>query len=139
MPSLFGLMAQLCQEHPVHELTYPFAAPAHALPEVLVEQEVRYLVVVHAYRPPQRHVAGDKKLKKIVLAVLVRPWLWRSLMRFAPPGWWRHWPPNPMPPKEYIDFRLLTAYGDTDARPTAEEVVLYLAWCRRMAKERRTW
>jgi hypothetical protein len=76
----------------------------------------------------------------VILAVLIRPWLWPSVLRFVPPGWWKRWPPNPMPPKEYLEFRLVTAYGDPNARPSAEEAVRFLSWCRgmnRVAKGRK--
>lgn len=75
----------------------------------------------------------------VVLAIVIRPWLWSSVLRFVPPGWWRRWPPSPMPPKEYIHFRLETAYGDVNARPSAGEAVAYFSWCRQMhnmSKER---
>lgn len=75
-----------------------------------------------------------RALARPTLAVLIRPWLWRSVLRFVPPGWWHRWPPSPIPPKEYLHFRLETAYGDTEARPSAEEVVRYLTWCRRMGR-----
>ena len=32
----------------------------------------------------------------------------------------------------YLRFRLLTQYGDTDARASGADVVNYLAWCRDM-------
>ncbi len=73
---------------------------------------------------------------KVVVAVLVRPWLWGSVLRFVPNDWWKRWPPNPMPPKEYLDFRLQTMYGNTTSRPTAKEAVAFLNWCRRMNRLR---
>ncbi len=45
-------------------------------------------------------------------AVLARPRLWSSAARLAPPGWWRRWPPSPLPPADYVRFRTQTMYGD---------------------------
>lgn len=67
-------------------------------------------------------------------AVLVRPSLWvtavAQLLRLAPPGWWRRWPPLPRPDGDYLRFRMVTAYGDPDRRPDPADVVTYLHWCR---------
>ena len=69
------------------------------------------------------------------LAVAVRPRLWWVAMaqavRLAAPGWWRRWPPLPLPDPDYLRFRTQTAYGDPAADPTPEDVVAYLEWCRR--------
>ena len=69
------------------------------------------------------------------LAVAVRPWLWRVAVtqawRLAPPGWWRRWPPLPLPDRDYLRFRMQTAYGDPEGGPPADDVVAYLEWCRR--------
>jgi hypothetical protein len=70
---------------------------------------------------------------RVVAAIAVRPWLWRSAWRFVPNGWW-HWPPSLRPPQEYIDFRMTTAYGDPEARPSHKELVSVLYWCRRSAR-----
>jgi hypothetical protein len=71
---------------------------------------------------------------RIALAVLRRPRLWpvavRQWRRTTPPGWWRRRPHLPVPPREYVEFRLLTHYGDSKARVEPADVVNYLAWCR---------
>ena len=70
------------------------------------------------------------------VAVLRRPGRWPiavlELGRLAAPGWWRRWPPLPLPDRDYLRFRMQTAYGDPEARPSADDVVDYLEWCRRM-------
>jgi hypothetical protein len=69
------------------------------------------------------------------LAVAVRPRLWgvavTQALRLAAPGWWRRWPPLPLPDPAYLRFRMQTAYGDPEAAPAPPDVVAYLEWCRR--------
>lgn len=74
---------------------------------------------------------------RVVVAVLLRPGLWsvavRQVLRLAEPGWWRRFPPLPLPPPGYVHFRLVTAYGgDGSARGAelARDAVTYLRWCR---------
>lgn len=73
-------------------------------------------------------------------AIALRPWLWPVAMaqavRLAPTGWWRRWPPVPLPDPAYLRFRLQTAYGDPDRPPSVDDVVAYLHWCRRMRRLR---
>ena len=68
-------------------------------------------------------------------AVAVRPWLWvtavRQVLRLAAPGWWRRWPPVPVPDPAYLRFRLQTQYGDADHLPEPADVVAWLEWSRR--------
>src|SRR5690349_23735953 len=53
-------------------------------------------------------------------AVARRPRLWpvavRQWRRTTPPGWWRRRPFLPVPSGEYLRFRLLTQYGDSETR-----------------------
>jgi hypothetical protein len=69
------------------------------------------------------------------VAVAVRPRLWGvavgQVLRLAAPGWWRRWPPLPLPDPAYLRFRMQTAFGDPEAAPTPADVVAYLEWCRR--------
>ena len=66
--------------------------------------------------------------------MLVRPSLWGVAVRqarvLARPGWWRRWPFLPLPDAAYLRFRLLTAYGDAERMPEADDLVAYLHWCR---------
>jgi hypothetical protein len=72
-------------------------------------------------------------LATVGLAVLRHPALWptaaRQLHRTARRGWWRRPPFLPLPSTDYVQFRLLTQYGDA-ANPTHDDVVSYLRWCR---------
>ena len=65
-------------------------------------------------------------------AVAGTPGLWPTAVRqtraLAAPGWWRHWPPLPVPDAVYLRFRLQTAYGDAGRDPAPEDVVAYLRW-----------
>jgi hypothetical protein len=70
-------------------------------------------------------------------AVLVRPWLWptavEQTVRLARPRWWRRPPFLPVTDRRYLQFRLMTAYGD-ERDPEPEEVLTYLRWCRTFPK-----
>jgi len=72
---------------------------------------------------------------RVVAAVARRPVLWPVALaqwrRLTPAGWWRRAPFLPLPSAQYVRFRLLTQYGDTRHAPTSEDVLHYLAWCRR--------
>lgn len=65
-------------------------------------------------------------------AVLARPDLWRAALRQAralvPPRWWRRRPFLPVPDREWLAFRLTTAYGDPHAAVVADDLLVWLAW-----------
>jgi hypothetical protein len=69
-------------------------------------------------------------------AVLRRPDLWstaaRQGVRSVRPHWWTRAPFVPYPDRDYVRFRLETAYGE-HAAPRAADVVRYLEWCRSAA------
>jgi hypothetical protein len=71
---------------------------------------------------------------RIAAAVAPHPRLWpvavRQWRRTMPDGWWRRRPFLPVPSKEYLRFRLVTQYGDSETRASGVDVVNYLAWCR---------
>ena len=73
---------------------------------------------------------------RVAAAVAARPRLWPTaivqLRRLAAPGWWRRRPFLPLPDRDYLRFRLLTAYGDPDRDAAPDDVVTYLRWCRRV-------
>ncbi len=45
-------------------------------------------------------------------------------------GWYREPPFLPLPPPEYVRWRMLTAYGDEKAVPPADDVVRLARWRR---------
>lgn len=79
--------------------------------------------------------------RPVVKAVAVRPDLWSTAItqavRLARPGWWRRWPPVPVPDPEYLRFRARTAYGDPAHPPEPADVVAWLAWCRDRRRDHR--
>jgi hypothetical protein len=76
-----------------------------------------------------------------LLAVARRPSLYGTAVRqwraLTPEGWWRTSPLALGPSPEYLRFRLVTMYGSPDARPSPQELVGYLEWCRWMRLEAR--
>ena len=72
---------------------------------------------------------------RAIAAVARRPHLWatgvRQLRRLAAPGWWHRRPFLPLPPSDYLRFRLQTAYGGDGTHPISpSDLVAYLHWCR---------
>jgi hypothetical protein len=55
----------------------------------------------------------------------------RVAWRFRARDWWRRPPFLPLPPPEYVRWRMYTAYGDEEAVPSAEDVVRYARWIGR--------
>lgn len=82
---------------------------------------------------------GDRRwLASALAALLHHPDLWptaaRQTFRLAAPGWWRRRPHLPIPPADYLNFRLVTMYGgDGEQMPDPSDLVTYLRWCREMA------
>lgn len=81
-------------------------------------------------RPPSWVPFG--KRAESVRAVLIRPWLWRSVLRFVPNKPWRVSSWRQL--RSFIEFRMETAYGDKSATPPANDTVAFLTWCRRFPR-----
>jgi hypothetical protein len=68
----------------------------------------------------------------LALRAAVRPPLAADLLRvawrFRERGWWRRPPFLPLPAREYVRWRMYTAYGDYDAVPPADDVIRYARW-----------
>lgn len=70
----------------------------------------------------------------IVLALFRRPRLWSTALKvglsLSPSQWWRSKPFLPLPDRNWLHFRLVTAYGgtgdDTEIKPT--DLVEWLEW-----------
>jgi hypothetical protein len=71
---------------------------------------------------------------RLALRAAVRPRLALDLLRlawsFRARDWWRRPPFLPLPPREYLRWRMLTAYGDEDAVPPIDDVVNFARWRR---------
>lgn len=74
-----------------------------------------------------------------LLAVLLRrpglvPHALGAAWAFRARDWYRRAPFLPLPPREYVRWRMETAYGDPDEHPTADELDRYLRWASAMRK-----
>ena len=71
---------------------------------------------------------------RLALRAAVRPRLAVDLLRlawsFRARDWWRRPPFLPVPPREYMRWRMFTAYGDADAIPPVDDVVNFARWRR---------
>lgn len=54
--------------------------------------------------------------------------LLRVAWRFRRRHWWRRFPFLPLPARDYVRWRMHTAYGDHDVVPPAEDLVRYARW-----------
>jgi hypothetical protein len=71
---------------------------------------------------------------RAAVAVVKRPDLWGTAAgqarALSARRWWRTWPPLPRPARQWLEFRMETAYGDRHARPPSQDVLTWLRWCR---------
>jgi hypothetical protein len=65
---------------------------------------------------------------------VLRPRVARDLIRlawsFRARDWWRRAPFLPLPPREYLRWRMFTAYGDADAVPPVDDIIRFARWRR---------
>jgi len=54
--------------------------------------------------------------------------LMRVGWRFRARGWYRRFPFLPLPAKDYVRWRMYTAYGDETFVPPADDIVRYARW-----------
>ena len=52
--------------------------------------------------------------------------------RFRRNRWWARAPFLPLPARDYVRWRMYTAYGDHDAIPPIEDVIRYARWAARI-------
>ena len=71
---------------------------------------------------------------RLALRALVRPQLAIDLFRlawsFRARDWYRRPPFLPLPPRDYMQWRMFTAYGDEQAIPPVADVVNFARWRR---------
>lgn len=58
-------------------------------------------------------------------ALLVVAW------RFRRNRWYVRFPFLPLPARDYVRWRMYTAYGDADAVPPVQDVIRYARWAAR--------
>lgn len=58
--------------------------------------------------------------------------LLRVAWRFRPRDWYRRPPFLPLPDRDYVAWRMHTAYGDHHAVPPAADIERYARWTRRI-------
>ncbi|MGH7663677.1 MAG: hypothetical protein ACRENI_05195 [Gemmatimonadaceae bacterium] len=58
----------------------------------------------------------------------------RVAWRFRDRNWYRSFPFLPLPARDYVRWRMYTAYGDADAIPSALEVERYSRWATSRAE-----
>ena len=63
------------------------------------------------------------------------PYLLQAAWAFRTRDWYRRPPFLPLPPASYMKWRMETAYGDSDAVPTDDELERYLLWTARMRSQ----
>ena len=56
--------------------------------------------------------------------------LLRVAWRFRSRSWHRRFPFLPLPARDYVRWRMYTAYGDHDAVPPVNDLVRYARWAR---------
>ena len=71
---------------------------------------------------------------RLTLRAIVNPRLAVDLARlawsFRARDWYRRPPFLPLPPRDYLRWRMFTAYGDEHAVPPLEDVVRFARWRR---------
>ena len=71
---------------------------------------------------------------RLALKALVRPRVAVDLLRlawsFRARDWYRRPPFLPLPPRDYMEWRMFTAYGDEHTIPPVEDVVNFARWRR---------
>ena len=77
-----------------------------------------------------------RQIWKILTVVLRRPLLLPGMLRaswvFRARNWYRSPPFLPIPPRDYVRWRMETAYGEADAVPPGDELARFLRWGERL-------
>lgn len=84
--------------------------------------------------PRSLHSVQSISLPSAAVVVARHPDLWitglRQMWRLRRSGWWRRAPFLPVPGRDYLAFRMSTAYGSEPTPDAAHDLVTYLRWCR---------
>lgn len=72
---------------------------------------------------------------RLIPRALLNPALARDLVvvawRFRRNRWYLRFPFLPLPARDYVRWRMYTAYGDHDAVPPVDDVIRYARWAAR--------
>ncbi len=72
---------------------------------------------------------------RLIPHALLSPSLARALIvvawRFRRLRWYARFPFLPLPARDYVRWRMYTAYGDRDAVPPVDDVIRYARWAAR--------
>ena len=83
-------------------------------------------------QPATRPRSWTRLTLALAARAAVRPSLAADLLRvawrFRERRWWRRFPFLPLPAREYVRWRMHTAYGDGDFVPPVEDVIRYARW-----------
>lgn len=84
------------------------------------------------------HMNWTTLIFRLAARALVNPRLAIDLLRtswaFRARGWYRRAPFVPLPPVEYVRWRMYTAYGDAAAVPPLDDVVRFAQWRREVMR-----
>jgi len=73
---------------------------------------------------------------RLIPRALVDPALARALLlvawRFRRNRWYLRFPFLPLPARDYVRWRMYTAYADPDAVPPVDDVIRYARWAARI-------
>jgi hypothetical protein len=76
--------------------------------------------------------------RKLLALALRRPWLVPALLgtawAFRARHWWRRPPFLPLPPSDYLRWRMETAYGDPEAAPPDHDLARFVSWAAAMRR-----
>jgi hypothetical protein len=76
-----------------------------------------------------------KLIAALIPRLIVRPGdliaVIRTAWRFRRRGWFTKPPFLPVPPQEYVRWRMYTAYGTAEVVPTADELIRFARWAVR--------
>ena len=82
----------------------------------------------------QRIASWSAFYMRLGLKALLRPRVAADLLRlawsFRARDWYRRAPFLPLPPRDYMQWRMFTAYGDEHAIPAVDDVVNFARWRR---------
>ena len=75
---------------------------------------------------------------RLAVRALVNPRLALDLIQvlwaFRARGWYRKPPFLPLPSRDYMKWRMYTAYGDENAVPPLEDVIRFARWKRQVMR-----